>query len=75
MTWDIWALLSIIVLCSTVIVWSGWGYYRELHPEEVDSLRLHLIGGGHLDVPLAPDHPTGRHRAPHFTRLHLEPTP
>ncbi|MVU82302.1 hypothetical protein GPX89_34335 [Nocardia sp. ET3-3] len=63
MPWDAWALLSIIALCITVILWSCWGFYTDSHSKSPTSLRLPLAGGGHLDVPRSTGHPTGRHRS------------
>lgn len=62
MSWDSWALLSIIALCTTVILWSCWGFYPDRHPKGSASLRLSLTGGGHLDVPRPSGTISGRHR-------------
>ncbi|GAB2558191.1 hypothetical protein GCM10027167_76590 [Nocardia heshunensis] len=62
MPWDAWALLSIIALCTTVILWSCWGFYSDSHPKTPTSLRLSLTGGGHLDIPRPSGTSPGRHR-------------
>ncbi|WP_157514367.1 hypothetical protein [Nocardia concava] len=62
MSWDAWALLSIIALCLTVIARTCWDSYRVNHPGSSDTLRLSLSTGGHLDIPCPPTHSTGRHR-------------
>ncbi len=65
MPWDAWALLAIIALCTTVILWSCWGFYTDSRPPSPSPLRLPLTGGGFLDVPRTSNRPTGRHRSPH----------
>ncbi|MFB7716788.1 MULTISPECIES: hypothetical protein [unclassified Nocardia] len=62
MSWDAWALLSILALCGTVIAWSCWGFHRDRDPQEPHSYRLALSGGGHLYIPRPIDHPIARHR-------------
>lgn len=62
MPWDAWALLSIIALCTTVIAWSCWGFYTDSHLKSPGPLRLPLVGGGHIDVPVRAGLPAGRHR-------------
>ncbi|MEV6102719.1 hypothetical protein [Nocardia sp. NPDC051981] len=62
MSWDMWALLSILALCSAVILWSCWGFYRDSHTDHPHTLHLRLTHGGHLDLRLPPGHTTGRHR-------------
>ncbi|MEV6767990.1 hypothetical protein AB0N05_05080 [Nocardia sp. NPDC051030] len=73
MPWDTWALLSILALCSSVILWSCWGFYRDSHPAHTETLRLPLTGGGHVDLPCPSTYPVGRHRARH--RIHQTPQP
>ncbi|QLY29453.1 hypothetical protein [Nocardia huaxiensis] len=63
MPWDIWALLSIFVLCGAVIAWAVWGFVRERRAGGGESLRLLLVGGGHLDVPAVRGRRAGCHRA------------
>lgn len=68
MLWDTWALLSILGLCLTVIVWAVWGFYRDSRPGgDVRSLLLPpLETGRHLAVPAsggAGRWHRGRHRA------------
>lgn len=63
MSWDAWALLSILALCIAVIIWSCWGFYRERDSQEPHLLRLALTTGGYLCIPRTPDHPVARHRS------------
>lgn len=62
MLWDAWALLSIIALCTAVILWSCWGFYSDSHSTSPNTLRLPLIGGGYVDVPGSNGCAAGRHR-------------
>lgn len=58
MLWDTWALLSIIGLCLTVIVWAAWGFYQETR--DARSVRILLASGGYLTVPIASGRRMGR---------------
>ncbi|OJF79721.1 hypothetical protein [Nocardia seriolae] len=62
MSWDAWALLSIIALCAIVITRTVWDSRRLGMESRRDTLRLSLFTGGHLEIPCPPCHPTGRHR-------------
>lgn len=66
MSWDTWALLSILSLCVAVICWSAWGFYRDSHPGGDDRfLRLrYLDGSKYVEVP-AGGGIGRRHRARH----------
>lgn len=70
MQWDTWALLTIAVLCGSVILWSWWGFHNDAPAPDPTVLRLSVNGGGHLDVPRSEADP-GRHRqAPRTMRTH-----
>ncbi|WP_157575227.1 hypothetical protein [Nocardia yamanashiensis] len=62
MSWDAWALLLIIALCSMVIVKSWWDFYRDAHSTESPVLHLPLLNGGHLEIPRLAEQAPGRHR-------------
>ncbi|WP_433593936.1 hypothetical protein [Nocardia sp. CA-145437] len=62
MPWDAWALLAIIALCTAITARTAVDSYRLSRESRTDTLRLSLTGGGHLDIPCPPGHPTGRHR-------------
>ncbi|MFE3191779.1 hypothetical protein ACFXHA_22410 [Nocardia sp. NPDC059240] len=62
MPWDTWALVSIAILCSSVILWSWWGFHSQPQPPAPTALRLSIIGGGYLEVPHQSGYPPGRHR-------------
>lgn len=72
MSWDAWALLSIVALCSMVIARSGWDFYRDAHSTEPPVLHLPLLDGGHLEIPRSAVYTTGRHRP---VRTKAQPRP